>query len=355
MKMNKKIIIPFLSTVMGLSLIGGVSGAVAWYQFSTRATASFVATSAAESGILQICKKGSQQDYNDWAWGRDLIGSTSNGVDVLTGSTKENKLLPVTPNYNSAKAFGVDVSTFYSQPEAGVATPASWGQAVVNEGYLQFSVYLRAMKVSNASDTGYEQVKLPVFLKDITIEDFDNVVAPATPRTDLHASEAVRIHVQRSKFDSNGVESLEERFLISKNGGNTALAGQLDLDGDGADDIKGGYAWTENRNNVLTYGFVDNSNPLNPQAVTYSSSAIDDIIVDENATIGENVSKTTKDDYPERLLCYTEADRPVQLKFTIWLEGWTEIENSAIWNAYQTGCQIKIGMTFDIGKDAFKA
>ena len=64
MKNNKKVLIPLLATVAGLSIVGGVGGAVAWYQYSTRANASFIGSSVAESGVLQISRDGVN-------WGRD--------------------------------------------------------------------------------------------------------------------------------------------------------------------------------------------------------------------------------------------------------------------------------------------
>ena len=67
--MNKKIIIPLFSTIAGLSLIGGTSGAVAWYQYNTRVTTSFVGTSVADSGILQIGYKANST--SPISWGRD--------------------------------------------------------------------------------------------------------------------------------------------------------------------------------------------------------------------------------------------------------------------------------------------
>ena len=59
MKINKKIIVPFLSTVVGLSLAGGLGGAFAWYQFNSQVRTGFIGTSVADTGLIQIGYKDS--------------------------------------------------------------------------------------------------------------------------------------------------------------------------------------------------------------------------------------------------------------------------------------------------------
>ena len=56
MKTNskKKIVVSALAIAMGAALVGSISGSVAWYQYSTRTTASMTATSAGTSRDLQI-------------------------------------------------------------------------------------------------------------------------------------------------------------------------------------------------------------------------------------------------------------------------------------------------------------
>ena len=113
MKMNKKIIIPLFSTIAGLSLIGGTSGAVAWYQYNTRVTTSFVGTSVADSGVLQIGYKA--EGSSSIAWGRD---------NYETGSTNDNKLEPVT--FGALGTGNALPSTAYANPEAGKGLYSQW-------------------------------------------------------------------------------------------------------------------------------------------------------------------------------------------------------------------------------------
>ena len=66
MKINKKVLIPLFATAMGLSVIGGVSGAVAWYQYNTKVQASFMGVTTADGGVLQI-KKSTDTAWNSYA------------------------------------------------------------------------------------------------------------------------------------------------------------------------------------------------------------------------------------------------------------------------------------------------
>ena len=55
MKISKnKIIVSTLALAMGAALAGSVSGTVAWFQYSTRAQAAFIGTSAHCSEMLEI-------------------------------------------------------------------------------------------------------------------------------------------------------------------------------------------------------------------------------------------------------------------------------------------------------------
>ena len=62
MKLNKRIIIPAMSLLVGAALAGSVSSTIAWYQYSTRANVAYLGTSAGTSGNLKIRIRG----QNDW-------------------------------------------------------------------------------------------------------------------------------------------------------------------------------------------------------------------------------------------------------------------------------------------------
>ena len=140
MKVNKKIIVPVLSTVMGLSLIGGVSGAVAWYQFNSRVTTSFIGSSVADSGILQI----GQMDGSTIKWGRDV---------TETGSTNDNKLLPVTFGVTTESTQALPDEA-YGYPEAGKPLMSQWTKATKGKEYVQYDIYLQAQQADSTKASG---------------------------------------------------------------------------------------------------------------------------------------------------------------------------------------------------------
>ena len=124
MKFNKKLIVPFLSTVVGLSIAGGLGGAFAWYQYNTQVTASFVGTSVADSSVLQIghYEIDSQTQQQVMVWGKDFYPYAS-GV--------KQKMIPVT--FGALSTIGGVANSIptnaYGYPEARVSGDA------VNPGY----------------------------------------------------------------------------------------------------------------------------------------------------------------------------------------------------------------------------
>ena len=99
MKINKKILIPVFATAMGLSALGGISGAVAWYQFNTKVEASFVGASVADGGSLLISKD------NGTSWDRSI---------VFADQAANKKLHPCT--FGAMTATGALPSNAYKHP-----------------------------------------------------------------------------------------------------------------------------------------------------------------------------------------------------------------------------------------------
>ena len=155
--MNKKFIIPLFATVVGLSVVGGISGAVAWYQFNTRVNASFVGTSVADSGVLQIS---SQQDTG---YGRDVYN---------TNSKNDNKLTPVTFGYgDTTNGRGASLpNKAYCYPEAGEKDMEKWTEARKDYEYIQFDLYLKAQQISGNTTT---DAAVNVYLSEMFLESQD--------------------------------------------------------------------------------------------------------------------------------------------------------------------------------------
>lgn len=308
--MNKKIIIPLFSTIAGLSLIGGTSGAVAWYQYNTRVTTSFVGTSVADSGILQIGYKADSS--SPIAWGRD---------NYETGSTNANRLEPVT--FGALGTNNALPSTAYANPEAGKGAYEQWVTATKGKQYIQYDIYLRARQADATEESGYKQVAKDVYLSDIVLD------AVTTGKTSIQ--DALRVHLA---VDGGS------NFLISRGTvTDLALSGNLDLDGDGQPDKKGGYAWSTDKDTAVVYG---------RSGEKQTTLGINDIKATRGADGEFNPAQNTK-------ICSTLADGDQKITVTVWLEGWQTYGEgtaaSAIWDVFKTAdSTIHVGMTFDVGQ-----
>ena len=146
--MNKKVIIPLFATVLGLSAVGGISGTVAWYQYSTRATAALVGTSVGVSKKLEV-------KINDGAWKQDY-----RIFDTPTSST----IKPIT---TGAQAKNAALGNFYGNPIYGVTDQANWLPVEATD-YLQFTMNFR---VQEDKGEGYANVSgaQPIFLEKMAI------------------------------------------------------------------------------------------------------------------------------------------------------------------------------------------
>ena len=98
MKINKKVLVPVFATAMGLSVIGGITGAVAWYQYNSKVSTSFVGTSVADTGVLQLGRKELVVDDNGDAVDADSDGHQDETIVWGREFTKGNAehLIPVT-------------------------------------------------------------------------------------------------------------------------------------------------------------------------------------------------------------------------------------------------------------------
>lgn len=214
MKINKKLLIPVFATAMGLSVIGGVSGAVAWYQYNTKAEASWVGASVADGGSLLISEDGSQ-------WERSIVFDASNTSKTLH---------PVTfPGFDGSGT----PSGAKKHPEYGQVDTDEWADAVEGTDYYQYTFYLKAMKIVNNE---YKSVAMDVKIKEFILTTVES--------TKTDAAKAIRANFATS--------SVSKTYALV--GGSTTCSGSLDLNGDEQADYQAGYAWTDGFKDPLTYG-----------------------------------------------------------------------------------------------------
>lgn len=328
MKFNKKITVTALSTVLGLGLVGSISGAVAWYQYSTRATTSIIGTSTGKGGTLLISTTGAEN-----TWKRDLITSeldsratAYNGKfsPVTFGGIARNAALSDTPRLN---------------PIAGVANPTNWNAASSAQDYLQYTIYLKANELQ--ADGTYAAANKDVYLSEIIMQEHD---ADASTTVD-----SLRIHLDVQEKANSTAEVTHRYFLISKNDLGTGLEtnGYLDLDGDGYADKETKYEWESPSNDPIVYGVAD-SKQTSYLAATTGDNAI--------VATSEEISANNTDKIIAKTYAATGAETKIVV--TIWNEGWAQYntftdpndkEVKAMWNNGHNQAQFDIGLRFEIG------
>ena len=286
MKLNKKMIIPAFALLAGASLVGSISGTIAWYQYSTRTNVSYIGTSAGSIGNLQIRLAGgdwgtqiSIQDVDSYlsaqGIGRDVEpvtpgalakdGSLKNakwdagvavdsgdelpagnegdyffkdGVLYLKGATEwadsgiaVSDAAPATPAvgdkyFNSAdkKIYErvLEAKDFYLNPQIGVGPYEQWIKAT-KVSYVKIPLQLRFME-QNEEHLNAEDVYLSklVIKEDMHNDDVED-------HGDI--SDAIRVHLSAYK---EGDEGNAVNHLISKQGGTMLTHGKLRI-GNGAD------------------------------------------------------------------------------------------------------------------------
>ncbi len=326
MKMNKKLVVPFLSSVIGLSIAGGLGGAFAWYQFNSQVRTGFIGTSVADTGLLQI---GYDDGSGHIIWGRDrFLPNTS--------------LKPVT--FGELNSDGTLKTHAYGYPESGKQNgndyTTGWTEIQNGSGFYQYDIYLRALKAdpealgdaTNNINPGYKLVAQDVYMSQLTLEDSNG-------GADALIVDAVRVHLNVKDG---------RKDLLSKNEISASeplnLYGQLDLDGDGQADKYEAFPWESNYDQVLTYGINGET-----QVTKAASSLV-------QARDSEGKMPATPN---EKLICTTKTGTEMtKITITVWLEGWALLKygntdaKSNIWNPHMNaGMDVRVGMIFDVGNN----
>ena len=229
MKINKtKFVVTALITCSTAALAGSISSTIAWYQYSTRATAIYLGASAGTKGNLKLRIKGTD------TWITDL--TYKDVENYLASENKGQLVLPITSGPMNAddaiKTNNNGEKVFYQNPDGGVPVERvdynnqSWKAA--NDS-MYVSIPLELCFESEA-ENGPSYLEKDVYLSELLIQgDWRN---NQNNKKDL--SSAVRVHI--SSYQSND-QSQDHRDtainrLISKNGGTVLTEGYLDLDGD---------------------------------------------------------------------------------------------------------------------------
>ena len=243
MTLNKnKIVVSALALVIAGSLVGSISGTIAWYQYSTRANVSFIGEAGGISGNLQM--RFISENADDDAWRTRITWQEINNELALNHSAE--KIVPMT--FGAMEKDAALPAKGYVQPDLGIANMAKWYEAS-SKNYAQFQLQLRQVE-RNADEE--KNVEKDVYISRLAIQE--HYTNDANNKEDL--SDAVRVHISSvyggEHFTQEEIDVAQQGDaaygktvndykvpqnknykLISNNGGRIDVNGLLDLDNDG--------------------------------------------------------------------------------------------------------------------------
>lgn len=165
MKLNKKLIIPAFALLAGASLVGSVSGTIAWYQYSTRVNASYIGSSAGTIGNLQI----RINDGTDRDWGTRV--STDDVLNYLSLNNFGQEVEPVTSGNlgkndslkKTAWDAGVDVAHGDTLPDVASANDGDLFLLVEEDNTDPENIVItRTLKKFNAEANEWQNESIPL-------------------------------------------------------------------------------------------------------------------------------------------------------------------------------------------------
>jgi hypothetical protein len=210
-KLNaKKQVVSVLTLAAVVALAGSLSGTMAWFQYSTRATVAYTGTAAHASENLQISLDGSH-------WVSDLTTSDIRDYVISSHTRVDTALRPVTTGVQEKDA---PLNTLYKNPIRQHARMSEWKEAEKTD-YITLPIQIRALDVNGGNE---KLLAKDIYLSDLTVEE-----KPVGGK--LSIVDALRVH-----FNAG-----DDNYLFSAQGGSVNTHGNLDLNGDGSFDLAEGY------------------------------------------------------------------------------------------------------------------
>ena len=349
MKLNKKIIIPAFTLLVGTALAGSVSSTVAWYQYSTKANVAYLGTSAGTSGNLLVrVKKANQEADADWS-----TFISYQDVDTALGFSNK-KIKPITiGKLDKNDALPLDNTTqkplFYSNPVYDEGPLGQWDKAEA-ANYVQIPLQFKFVERDGSVDAQEKAIEKPV-AKDLYLSDLLIQNDYSTAATKIDLSSAIRVHFDAYADDAAPADHLN-RF-VSKDGSQTATVGKLDLNGDNKDDKH--YDLTDEDEHAAMYGF--GSNPGNEGKDIYYGSA-DGVTNDATALQKPYAASADQTNGILNVKLGSTSDtegKYLNVLVTIWIDGWQQLPDpnnnnalSSMWDLVKTvDSKFDIGMQFE--------
>ena len=326
MKINcKKLITSAMLTLIGASMVGSVAGTVAWYQYSTRASAAYVGTSTKCSEKLQVVvgNKTEAEAKADGDWKTAL--SSSNILDYIASKDDQNlttagQVTPVTAGNQKKDAA---LNTLKAHPVYNYTEYSAWQDAAVTD-YVTFPLTFRVVDVDGASTTSTLAQDMDLYLQDLLIQ-----VHSGNPDGKGDISDAIRVHFATT-------ETNPKYWLFSNKGVTIDTCGELDLDGDTHPDAASARGTNYSFENTTTLTYGDATSKEEAYKLADVKATDTNGVLTDGQAIGKIVANTT-----------------LTINVTIWLEGWqkfgTSNSESAMWDpATYIGAMFDVGMTFAV-------
>lgn len=307
-----------LSSARGLAFIGSIGGTIAWYQYSTLATAAVSGSSAKCTENLQVAVgTGEGLTFKSSLTTNDI----SNYLKTTRAEADKETVTVLKPVTAGNQERNATLNGLKSNPVYQHGPYTDWEDAV-NTDYVTFPLTFRVLDIDGKNSNTLLNRDSKLGLSDITIEGKDVAGNEAEGKTDI--SSAIRVH-----FSSKDGTADVNR-LVSKTGVETVTHGHLDLNGDGADDTMAKYEW-DNNSTAIDYGSAGS------KETSYSAAEM-----------------STKDgiDYTN-YIGVIPANQTLTVNVTIFREGWQVLEGSttAIWDATKViGANYRVGRSFEIPK-----
>lgn len=330
--MKKKIIVSALALAIGTGLAGSVTSTIAWYQYSTRTTAAYVGVAGGVKGNLQMrFKEDGQAD--DEGWVTKILKDDM--ATYLSSKSRASNVVPITSG--SMARDGAVPNTFYGNPIYMREDPEFWKEATA-ANYVKIELEIRFVETdANGVETNLAK---DLYLSDLYLEQ------DASDTTHEDLSSAVRFHIA-----AYSDPAAKTNRLISKNGGTTDTCGQLDLNGDGVDDVKytqagDKYGFTSGgATTPVMYGGTGSQQISYSATVDAPSASISPMIADieSNEIDGSKKLGTT----------LSASDAFLSVDVTIWVEGWQKLpagdaNAKAIWDFNDfANSKFDVGFEFD--------
>lgn len=219
---KSKLITAVLSSVAVLSMVGSVSGTVAWYQYSTRSSVSYSGASAkcTENLKVRLYRAPVEEDRAHGIeevkeykteWKSDLRLADVQKFIADERNTEDYALRPVTSGELDENKVATE---FYAQPKRYTAKTSDWGKATKMD-YVELPLQFRVEDNNGNAATNREYLEKNLYLADLTMESKD-----VDGKKDI--TDALRV----------GVDATED-VTFSAHGEEVNVYSKLDLDGDG--------------------------------------------------------------------------------------------------------------------------